>query len=39
MTVATLRATMSAQEYMRWAVYFGRKAQREQLAVMRARGA
>ncbi len=38
MTVARLRQEMSSAEYMRWSVYFGRKAQREQLASMRARG-
>jgi hypothetical protein len=32
MTVARLRAEMSSDEFMYWAVYYGRKAQREQLA-------
>jgi hypothetical protein len=32
MTVATLRRTMSAFEFMQWSVYYGRKAQRQELA-------
>ena len=32
MTVGVLRAEMSAQEFTEWGVYFGRKAQREELA-------
>ncbi len=31
MTVATLRAQMSNDEFVRWAVYFARKAQRREL--------
>jgi hypothetical protein len=36
MTVARLRAEMSNDEYLRWGIYYGRKAQREELAVKRA---
>jgi hypothetical protein len=32
MTVDTLRRTMSAREFMQWGVYYGRKAQRQELA-------
>jgi hypothetical protein len=32
MTVAELRARMDSDEFNRWTVYFGRKAQREQVA-------
>lgn len=32
MTVADMRERMSGEEYTGWGVYFGRKAQREQLA-------
>lgn len=32
MTVGELRARMSSEEFMGWAVYFGRKAQRRELA-------
>lgn len=32
MTVAELRARMSSEEFLHWAVYFGRKAQRRELA-------
>lgn len=31
MTVAALRRDMSADEFLRWSVYFARKAQRRQL--------
>jgi hypothetical protein len=31
MTVARLRAEMSNEEFMRWGIYFGRKAQRAEL--------
>lgn len=37
MTVAYLREHMSSHEFMRWGVYFGRKAQREELATMQAK--
>lgn len=32
MTVDRLRTEMSADEFMRWAIYYGRLAQREQMA-------
>lgn len=32
MTVARLRREMPMAEWMQWSVYFGRKAQRQQLA-------
>lgn len=32
MTVARMRAEMSAEEYIAWGVYYGRKAQREEIA-------
>jgi hypothetical protein len=32
MTVARMRAEMSADEFMRWGVYYGRKAQQMELA-------
>ncbi len=35
MTVARLEAEMPNHEYVRWGVYLGRKAQREQLAAKR----
>lgn len=35
MTVAQLRVEMSSDEYMRWGVYYGRKAQREQMAMQK----
>lgn len=31
MTVARLRREMSAREFMMWSVYYGRKAQRQEL--------
>jgi hypothetical protein len=31
-TVAEMRRTVSAREYMQWSVYYGRKAQAQQLA-------
>jgi hypothetical protein len=37
MTVARLRAEMSADEFMRWQVWHGRKRQAEELA-MRKKG-
>jgi len=36
MTVARLRREMSAEEFGRWDVYFGRKAQRREMAMARA---
>lgn len=38
MTVADMRARMSQDEYVRWGVYYGRKAQREELELKRAQG-
>lgn len=35
MTVARLRAEMSADEFLHWGIYYGRKAQREQMAAAR----
>lgn len=32
MTVARLRAEMGNDEFVQWSVYFGRKAQRQELA-------
>lgn len=37
MTVARLEAEMSNAEYVRWGVYFGRKAQRRELEAKQAR--
>jgi hypothetical protein len=31
-TVTELRASLSNQEFVRWSVYYGRKAQQQQLA-------
>ena len=39
MTVARLEAEMSNAEYVRWGVYYARKAQREELAAKRGRHA
>lgn len=36
MTVERLRREMSSHEFMRWSVYYGRKAQREELAQKKA---
>lgn len=38
MTVGRMRAEMPNDEFVRWSVYFGRKAQREELEHQRARG-
>lgn len=35
MTVARMEAEMPNAEFMRWQVFFGRRAQREQLAAKR----
>lgn len=35
MTVADLRTRMPADEFVRWSIYYGRLAQREQLAARR----
>lgn len=37
MTVDTLRQTMSEDEFMRWSVFHGRKAQKQELAMMQAK--
>lgn len=37
LTVAQLRRDMSTHEFMQWGVYFGRKAQRQEMEVKRAR--
>lgn len=37
MTVARMRGEMSTDEYVRWVIYYGRKAQRQQLAAQRGR--
>lgn len=37
MTVSRLRQEMSSFEFMQWGVYFGRKAQRQEMEVKRAR--
>lgn len=38
MTVARLRQEMSNEEFVRWGVYFGRKAQRQELEIQKAKG-
>lgn len=38
-TVAELRASLSQREFVEWGVYFGRKAQRQEMAVKTARNA
>jgi len=38
MTVATLRATMSNDEFVRWSIYYARIAQREELERLKAHG-
>lgn len=38
MTVARLRAEMSGDEYQRWNIYHARKAQRTELAMLKAKG-
>jgi hypothetical protein len=38
MSVARMRRELSGQEYQEWIVYFGRKAQRRELAEKVARG-
>lgn len=37
MTVADLRARMSADEFVYWQVYYARKAQREELEMLKAK--
>lgn len=38
MTVARLRAEMTNQEFLEWAIFYSRKAQREELEAIRAKG-
>lgn len=38
MTVGRLRAEMSGDEFTRWTVYYARKAQREELETLKAKG-
>lgn len=38
MTVARLQTEMSADEYLRWGVYYARKAQREELELAKVKG-
>jgi hypothetical protein len=38
MTVASLREQMPADEFMRWGIYYARKAQREELERLKAGG-
>jgi hypothetical protein len=38
MTVAHMRSVMTGQEYLEWSIYFGRKAQRMELAQGGRRG-
>lgn len=37
MTVARLTEELSNDEYVRWGVYYGRRAQKAELAAMKAR--
>lgn len=37
MTVAQLRREMSAQEFMQWGIYYSRKAQKQELAMLQAK--
>lgn len=37
MTVGRMEAEMSSAEFVRWCVYYGRKAQREELAAKTGR--
>ena len=38
MTVARLQAEMSNDEFVRWGMYYARKAQREELELLKAKG-
>jgi predicted membrane-bound spermidine synthase len=38
MTVAALRAEMTNDEFLHWSVYYARKAQREELEMLKSRG-
>lgn len=37
MTVARLRAQLSNDEYVRWCVYYGRMAQKQELEALKAK--
>lgn len=37
-TVTELRETLSAQEFLEWSIYYGRKAQKQQMELESARG-
>ncbi len=37
-TVAEMRRRLSQSEFMEWAVYFGRKAQRQEMAMAKVKG-
>lgn len=37
MTVAQLRREMTCREFMQWQVYYGRKAQKQELAALQAK--
>lgn len=37
MTVGRMREEMSAEEYLRWSMFYQREAQRDELAMMRGR--
>ncbi|XTZ16417.1 hypothetical protein ACQSSU_03165 [Micromonospora echinospora] len=38
MTVAALRAEMTNDEFLRWSIYYARKAQRAELEMLKAKG-
>lgn len=38
MTVAALRMGMPADEFVRWGIFYARKAQREELETQKAKG-
>jgi hypothetical protein len=38
MTVGRLRREMSSEEFVRWGMYYARKAQREELARLQSKG-
>lgn len=38
MLVADLRERMSAQEFLAWEIYYARKAQREEMEMLKAKG-
>lgn len=37
MSVATMREEVSADEWLRWSIYYGRKAQKQELAAEKAK--